>query len=150
MTSIQQSLNSLIGATAGLATAGSYLYSQSDFKKGRIATKQGIKLTEAAEQFVADDLEEGLKVANEAVEATRRGYTIHPTEKSEEAYFSAISSKQKYEDALMDRQNEQIESQRNQKQSFKDRFDFLKSFSAKERGQFITAYNRHNKKGEID
>ena len=205
MASIQQSLNQLLGATAGAATMGSYMYRQSGTYQARKAEKAATELEKTSRQYEENikgkmteeqgktiiDLDKGVselrkdalmskpneKRANEYKNALSRqdvsetdyskeGLALgellerrpHKTVKNEktgewEIQFldeAAATPKAKAEQAGLDRVAQSAETQLTQRQALKERFDFLKAFSAKERGQFETAYNRHKNKGEID
>ena len=68
----------------------------------------------------------------------------------EQAFESSITPKEKAEGNAINRLAAATQAQITQRDALKDRFEFLKSFSAKERAQFESAYNRHKNKGEID
>lgn len=161
MASIQQSLNQLLGAAAGVATAGSYLYRQTPGYQGKQAIKTAENLLTVSKEIVADDLEEGTKVAEEAVAAARKGYSLKRSNKAENTYFDALSNLQDYKEALemiepKQKQAEQNAITRIQKQTMTHRemFEGLLArkelLSAKEHGQLDTMYHRHLKKGELD
>lgn len=204
MASIQQSLNQLLGAAAGTATAGSYMYRQSgtyqaqkaglaakkldktlkDYEKnieGKMTEEQGKTIIDLSKE-VSDMRKDALmskptKTRAEAYKNALIGQDISETEYSKEGLAigemlerrphkmikndkgeweiqfldeTAATPKTKAEQAGLDRLTQATETQLTQRQALKDRFDFLKAFSAKERGQFETAYNRHKNKGEID
>lgn len=68
MASIQQSFNTLLGAVAGAATAGSYMYRQSPTYKAKQIEKaaEGEAKIAAAQSVTDEDLAAGAKVANRA------------------------------------------------------------------------------------
>lgn len=165
MASIQQSLNQLLGAAAGVATAGSYLYRQTPGYQARQYDKEakaGEALIESGSSEFYENSEdfykEQTRQAEEVLKAREKAYKTKPTVDRHEEYIRATKEysdrlqeqREFAEQAGLDRLTKSTEAQTTQRQALKDRFDFLKSFSAKERGQFETAYNRHKNKGEID
>lgn len=204
MASIQQSLNALIGAAAGAATMGSYMYRQSGTYQAQKAGLAAEKLSKTAKEYTeglpkkmteeqgqtiigldqeisslrkealmaspnreraeayknalvrqdiseTDYSREGLAVGEEL---ERRPHKVVKNDKGEwEVQFldeAAATPKAEAERAALDRVARTTEAQTTQREALKDRFNFLKAFSAKERRQFETAYNRHKNKGEID
>ena len=205
MASIQQSLNTLLGAAAGAATAGSYMYRQSgtyQAQKAGSAAKKLDKTLKDYEKGIEGKMteEQGktiIDLSKEVSDMRKDALMSKPTQKRAEAYKNALigqdiseteyskeglalgemlerrphktvknektgeweiqfldevaaTPKAKAEQAGLDRLTQATETQIAQRESRKERFEFLKSFSAKERGQFETAYNRHKNKGEID
>lgn len=181
MASIQQSLNQLLGATAGAATMGSYMYRQSDTHKIKTLERRQTKLDEASSQLgemAIDELAQKLgkspaeltkkdlegfyetqsgaasgDVNIELANTARELLQLQPSKERAEmysAYKGNVLDKERAEQVGFDRLTKSTETQLTQRQALKERFDFLKAFSAKERGQFETAYNRHKNKGEID
>lgn len=170
MASIQQSLNTLLGAIAGATTAGTYMYRQTpgyqEKKELELLDRKTNKLYNALEETAYQSKgEEGTpewealrNLEEEDIKAKRRALEIDPTEERAKKYSKAMkeyasdfpNKKAKAEQAGLDRLTQATETQIAQRESGKERFEFLKAFSAKERGQFETAYNRHKNKGEID
>ena len=170
MASIQQSLNQLLGAVAGATTMGSYMYRQTpgyqEKKELELLDRKTNKLYNAMEETAYQSGgEEGTpewealrNLEEEDIKTKRRALEIDPTEERAKEYSRAMkeyaldfpNKKADAEQAGLDRVAQSTETQLTQRQALKERFDFLKAFSAKERGQFETAYNRHKNKGEID
>lgn len=203
MASIQQSLNQMLGATAGAATALTYMHRQTpgyqakQLEKGveKINKQFNLQGEKTLQEATPEERARMLRAGEEATKLREEALKIAPTpkrleniEKAEtslktlkegiaqaetyeaeqearaayeaeqaEAYeasqniASIETAKAKAEDNSLSRLQEAIETQTEQKNSLKDRFDRLREvLSAKERGQLDTMYNRHKNKGEID
>ena len=165
MASIQQSLNQLLGATAGVATAGSYMYRQSNKYQASQLEKKAERLQEFTEGIdVADTGEaydESRKLQIEAAKldpnkkvASHDDFSkkITRAERARELYEeiaeeNRANAKRKAEANAVQRQEQKIMTARNMLEALKERKDLL---SAKERGQLGTMLGRNKEKGGMD
>lgn len=91
MASIQQSLNQLLGAAAGAATAGSYMIRQSDMYKAAQLDKKAEKLEEYTEAIDVEDEGEAYEESRQArVEAAKLSPTKKRTERAMEIFGERV------------------------------------------------------------
>ena len=163
MTSIQQSMNQMLGAVAGATTMGAYMYRQSDTFKAKQYDKEAKSAQDIMDsgqsEFYendADFYEAQKQQAEELLKAREKAYKTKPDEKRHEAYIKATKE---YSDRVQEQRDymaEQNAISRLEKRSMtaremlsalQERKDLL---SAKERGQIGTMAGRHKDKGGMD
>lgn len=97
MASIQQSLNQTLGALAGAATAGAYMYRQTPHYQARVSANEAENLLKVSKEATADNLEEAEIVAEEAATRARKAYTLNPSAKHQNLYFDTLSNLEDYQ-----------------------------------------------------
>lgn len=159
MASIQQSMNQLLGAMAGAATAGTYLYRQSGHYQDVLAERKAQKLEKTAGEVqqeihnqtqIVDDFEseEGRRNAQARTKAIV-GLTNYRDELRQEAYKTSPTSKRAKhlvgiergnvirqerknmaEQFALERQEDEINRQREQKEALAVRTSILRGTPA--------------------
>lgn len=160
MASIQQSLNQLLGATAGVATAGSYMVRQSSRYQARQADKQADAIREfldrGATEFAENPEEKTEELMSEELALREKALKLGPSVKrhnklvagyEEMTDVKAIHRQGIAESEALQRQEQKIMSARNMLEALQQRKDLL---SAKERGQLGTMLGRNKEKGGMD
>lgn len=168
MASIQQSMNQLLGAAMGAATAGSYMYRQSPTYQRKTEIRNLKSEIEDIEESQAklgelasgqsDDFENtpAYRAANE-LEATRYAKTQKLLGLDwDEATARRLAHSKGVLEEIARKEAEAAGLSRVETQSLTHRemFEALlarkEMLSAKEHGQLDTMYHRHLKKGDID
>lgn len=128
--SIQQSLNALIGATAGFATTGAFMYGQSDAAKARAAEKKAQKYEAEAGKAYERYLElEGQDPTAELYEKSRQleelAYETSPTAKRASRYLDIQDERREEAEEVSMKQERQAKAERDAEESLMTRAKIL-------------------------
>ena len=172
MASIQQSLNQLLGATAGVATAGSYMVRQSPEFRAKQLDKGATEVQKQVTNLINDldkiPQEDSIqhkaqtqaiaKIAEKRRDIVERAFDTSPT--FDRAKKLAVAERGRVIKAERDRMKQEYAEQnsisrletrsmtaRNMLEALQQRKDLL---SAKERGQLGTMLGRNKEKGGMD